>query len=405
MIEYDNAKSKPRRNILVNAVRSYLFTFVVTVFLFILGAWIASCLYLLFPEYFMLVFSPCARIYQFDSWNGKMLFDIKVWKFGFPDLDSMSSSYSSTYLSDANDTIFIDNAKVPKINRDRPILIIGVHHKTGTMLAKKMLGSICEVFNLCCVVRVTRDSVAVLLKDIDAGDVDALLHTHWIWYPEQLMRGSPYLFLHFYRNPLRKIASGYAYHRAGIEYWTNTERWYNNSCLLQDHKSSNISISGSSSPGIDHDIDLDHQVHRFCQSSQPCQSCCREEHRIKGTVTDNKIGKKFFLRSQQEYAKLCQYISLLNGSLSYGLQALPRTTGLRVQAALDYYENLRAAHIFNHTKNDPHSINIDIDDFAQNYDQILSSILEHLSPVLSHGIDQTTNLVLLKKEDESIRCK
>jgi hypothetical protein len=76
---------------------------------------------------------------------------------------------------------------------------------------------------------------------------------------------------------------------------------------------------------------------------------------------------------------------------------LPRTTGLRVQAALDYYENLRAARIFNHTKTDPRSINIDIDNFAQNFDLILSSILDHFSPFIANDIDRITSLALVKK--------
>lgn len=37
--------------------------------------------------------------------------------------------------------------------------------------------------------------------------------------------------------------------------------------------------------------------------------------------------------------------------------------GLRVEAAIDYYESLRMARLLNHTSSDPASLNIDLDFF------------------------------------------
>ena len=107
----------------------------------------------------------------------------------------------------------------------RPIIYFGVHHKTGTLVAKKILGRfactffrsfiecviisfstmnrICTAFDLCCVWRVTRDSEHTVRGDV-RGEKDTfhmLGHSHWLWNPKDL--GRPYLMVHFVRHPFR----------------------------------------------------------------------------------------------------------------------------------------------------------------------------------------------------------
>ena len=63
----------------------------------------------------------------------------------------------------------------------------------------------------------------------------------------------------------RKIVSGYEYHRKGGEYWTTTQRSYNESCRFL----------GDRTKPLDHD-----DIFNFCKSSLPCQTCCRIEHQV-----------------------------------------------------------------------------------------------------------------------------
>ncbi len=54
-------------------------------------------------------------------------------------------------------------------------------------------------------------------------------------------------------------------------------------------------------------------------------------------------------------------------SLMETLKLVPPEIGLKVEASVDYYETLRMARIFNHTYNDPYSLNIDLDQFMADY--------------------------------------
>ena len=46
-------------------------------------------------------------------------------------------------------------------------------------------------------------------------------HPQWAWFPEQLLSmGRPYKLVHFWRNPVSKLSSGYLYHKSAVEKWT-----------------------------------------------------------------------------------------------------------------------------------------------------------------------------------------
>ena len=60
------------------------------------------------------------------------------------------------------------------------------------------------------------------------------------------------------------------------------------------------------------------------------------------------------------------------------LMNLPIEQGIRIEAAIDYYETLRMAKIYHHIKNDPNSLNIDLDSFMANYTGTLYLILDKL---------------------------
>lgn len=61
------------------------------------------------------------------------------------------------------------------------------------------------------------------------------------------------------------------------------------------------------------------------------------------------------------------------------LKDLPMEEGVRVEAAVDFYEGLRMARIINDTWADPRSLNIDLDYFMGNYETAVRIILAHIN--------------------------
>lgn len=80
-------------------------------------------------------------------------------------------------------------------------------------------------------------------------------------------------------------------------------------------------------------------------------------------------------------------------SLMDALNILPLQSGLRLEAALDFYESLRMARIINHTRHDPRSLNIDLDDFMHNYKSTVRNILNLLE------LDLTTSEEISLEKD------
>lgn len=75
---------------------------------------------------------------------------------------------------------------------------------------------------------------------------------------------------------------------------------------------------------------------------------------------------------------MCNTLPNITVSLMHSLINLPIEQGIRIEAAIDYYETLRMAKIYHQTKNDPNSLNIDLDTFMSNYTGTLHLILDKL---------------------------
>ena len=56
--------------------------------------------------------------------------------------------------------------------------------------------------------------------------------------------------------------------------------------------------------------------------------------------------------------------------------------GILIEAAINYYEILRMAKIYNETKNDHKTLNIDIDDMRDNYKEYIMNILSFLKQLI-----------------------
>jgi hypothetical protein len=100
----------------------------------------------------------------------------------------------------------------------------------------------------------------------------------------------------------------------------------------------------------------------------------------------------YTLRENREYRFICDTLGQLNVSLMDNLLQADVSSGLAVevsecvpwrryrrrvtalsicvrQASLDFYENLRMGRIYNHTKSDPNSLNIDLDVMMADFDE------------------------------------
>ncbi|CAE7722799.1 unnamed protein product, partial [Symbiodinium microadriaticum] len=77
-----------------------------------------------------------------------------------------------------------------------------------------------------------------------------------------------------------------------------------------------------------------------------------------------------------EYQFLCNNLKGVNQSLMHSLEVLPIEKGLRVEAAIDYYESMRMAQIISHTRNDPNTLNIDLDYFMAHYEETVLKIVQ-----------------------------
>lgn len=91
-----------------------------------------------------------------------------------------------------------------------------------------------------------------------------------------------------------------------------------------------------------------------------------------------------------EYKYLCNQLSSIDSdfSLSNRLKKISLIEGLRTQAALDYYENLRTARIVNHTRHDKNTLNMDIDHFANDFETMVKSLLDHLNLELNSAMHE-----------------
>lgn len=372
--------SKNRRCIIITAV--------IVVIIFVLSN-MTSVLYMLYPEIKMSIYSQCKSKHAVDSWDGTFL-RMRVWR----NNNMIQRQKEHPNFRVVQNVDGIDRrrrylgTKQPMNNLvDQRLILWGSHHKTGTFLAQKIFSVVCAKMQWCCVFHLTRDSIYSIQSSLDHDVVHILGHTQWIWYPEEF--GIPYKFIHFYRNPFKKIISGYRYHRDGAEMWTARPQTFHKLCneeLLRLNEDAMVS----------RDVVVEHCTHLHL-----CESCCRREHEY--DIIHSKSGHRFddiynrtidshhsstmtkyAVRSHKVYEFMCKYLGQVNTTLMDGLMRMNAEDGILAEASLDYYENYRMARIYNHTALDQHSINIDLDYYMKNYETTTRYILNHLQlPITS----------------------
>lgn len=358
----------------------------------------------IFPETDLVLNSNCRAPMQ--NWDGKLL-NFQVW----------GSTYSSRprYYNLHAENEYVGNDSNHHIELkgnagdQRPVIIFGTHHKTGTFLAKKLFSRICSKMNWCCLFHVTRDSIHALAGALQDEPVNALGHNQWIWNPNDLDIAN-YRFVHFYRHPYKKVISGYRYHADGTEEWTQKPLTYQNLCTSPLHTQEKLAPK-----------DYAAAVWEYCEAVHLCETCCRMEHE-REVVHSNVRKVESHQRSKHEYQFLCDKLGrgadimkkALEASLQHpadlkhfhhtstpSIQEMllnqPAHEGILTEAALDYYENLRMAHIINDTAGDPRTLNVDLDDLNNNYSEVTLRLLEFLKGIIpARRIHELHKVILLQ---------
>lgn len=352
--------------------------------------------YKVFPEIGMVAFSQCNT--PVPGWSGR-IWGVQVWS-NPESLDHWNESFDvrseSSFIRRLQDAPVKSGTSSATSHKQRDIIIIASHHKTGTYLGQKIYSRICAVMRWCCVFHVTSDSLVAVKHSLETEPVNLVSHTQWAWNPDDI--GPNYRFIHFYRNPLAKIASGYRYHMDGVEGWSTRPQKYGQACSAPQ------ALTGSTHEKSPFTSKSD--VFKFCQSPHLCEACCRSEHEVRFSphhhllyqnshgVDSVQNGEQknsvYVTRPKREYDFMCQNLKGVNVSLMDSLKTLPIDAGVRLEAAVDYYENLRMARIVNHTYHDSRSLNIDLDFFMDNYELSVRLMLSHI------------NLPLSEKEIESL---
>lgn len=322
----------------------YIFILLVAM---IIIRYIISIMTKIIPEIPMIYYSTCKN--PLISWDGKIM-KIPVYTNGY-------KNRPIHFNVDKN--IYNIEYDMKKIINDEPIIFWGSHHKTGTYVGQKLFSSICGYMkNWCCINLVTRDSIHFVNHILSSEPINVLGHSQWIWYPEKFNITS-YKFVHFYRHPFRKIISGYLYHQKGIERWTQASLHYSRVCDKKMINQKNVDRLS---------------VVEYCSGIHLCQGCCRKEHE-----TGDK-SNPYQSRNKLEYEFICKTLGQVDTSLQKKLQQLELKEGLRLEASLDFYENLRMIRLASHTWNDPNTLNINLDDLALNFKEIVNKILHHINP-------------------------
>lgn len=337
---------------------------------------------LVMPEIDMVLSSQCKN--PLRGWNGKVM-SVPVWKNYYKKKDPRYylTNYEHEYNpKDQNEECSTSQQTKQQFNQ--PIVMWGTHHKTGTFLAKKLFSKICSTLNWCCLFFVTRDSFHSMRAGICSEHVHAFGHNQWMWDPAAFNH-SNYRFIHFYRHPFRKIISGYAYHLAGMEEWTKHPLIFKNVCAL----------SANASQAQRKGRDRIESVHEFCHSTHLCEGCCRREHvwdagREERSEVEPFLSQQteYHLRAEQEYSFICKHLGALGeSSLNSYLHESSEEEGLLAEAALDFYESLRMAHVMSWSKADGgRSLQLDLDDFAENFEQSVRRIIHHLGDLIPPAV-------------------
>ena len=158
----------------------------------------------------------------------------------------------------------------PTLDATDLVILVGAHHKTGSVLARKVLAHACVALRQCGHFHVTSGSEADVKQSVATPGVRLVSHPQWAWLPAQLVPAHrPYLFLHFWRLPAPKIASGYVYHLSGVERWTTAFKFRAaDVCQPQRSRSASGRTSSSSSAA--------NSISRSCDALKICRPCCVE---------------------------------------------------------------------------------------------------------------------------------
>jgi len=372
------------------------------------------------PEIGLVYHSTCNRPVQ--NWNGK-IWNIPVWSSGLMEGGRPTNHNIHFRVNSTGDRRRLllfskeggkeeeeeEHAKEEKekdakgeweeMNRiaqrkPKHIIVWGTHHRTGTYLAQKIFSVICAKMEWCCIFHPTRDSIDAIKYSLSTETVRVLGHNQWIWHPEEVLGvGVKYKFVHFYRKPLKKIVSGYRYHKEGSESWTRSKtKKFANLCsskllsLASSSSSSSVSSSSSSSfsssfsssllkPLKNVVIALNRSiVVEHCSAVHLCETCCRREHQQQISNSESE----YFLRSQKEYNFFCKHLGSTKGSLKDKLLGQSIAEGMLTESALDFYESLRMAKIVNQTWHNPDTLNVDLDDLIFFYKPMIRKVLRHI---------------------------
>lgn len=347
-----------------------------------------------------MLYSKCSNPVR--NWDGKIL-GCRIWR----KINQGQPKYFNLHFeheyngSDSNHRVELMQGAGSK----RPVVIFGTHHKTGTFLAKKLFAKICSKMMWCCLFHVTRESIHSIKDALQLEPVNALGHNQWIWYPNALGIRD-YRFIHFYRDPFRKIISGYRYHADGIEEWTKKPLSFDRICsspLLQSNSSDSHVVSNSSGHQIQSSSSsMRTAMWEYCSYIHLCETCCRMVHEVPVLMREEarqgqyNISIETTLRSNYEYQFMCDNLGQAtvdrlgvanrSPSLQEKLKVYPPRRSILTEAALDYYESLRMAQILNHTADDPRTLNIDLDDMTTHYSKMTWQILQHLKGIIPKEI-------------------
>jgi hypothetical protein len=336
---------------------------------------IYSMIGLVYPELMMAFHSTCRNPYR--SWRFRWSSSSYCFDRSRPkcihilDIDWLITCMRGFHLMTP-----LQTPELIRQSAEQPIVMIGTHHKAGTYISRKILGVVCQHMNWCCMLHPSKDTKYTLMSSLSNEDsIRMIEHAQWIWLPEEIADRRAYRFIHIHRKPFDRLISGLEYHSSGIESWTRKALFYQHACHYQELLYINTATQNSAQ--------YDELITNYCKFSHICEACCVYEHQQK------------FL-SKNQYETLCKYASRVKPSLMESLSTESINVSLAIQASLDYFENLRAAKILSHTKNDAQTLNIDLDDFDRDYDSTMDRILIHIG--LS-DIDRRLLLSILRRYD------
>ena len=114
-------------------------------------------------------------------------------------------------------------------HNNTPILV-GTHHKTGTVLLQHILKDACRLLRWRCTFN-HRPTFCASPEDARKENLQLCFLQHGVRF--KLKSGAPYRFIHGIRDPFEVVISGYQYHLRTTEKWAHVEdpRWNGTSYL------------------------------------------------------------------------------------------------------------------------------------------------------------------------------